>query len=165
VFARKIVRLFGHVTSEDIENEAKAVSALCFGGQCKYVVELLKHGWLTPANSDYFIDMEYCPESLEDRISQWTTISRRIGLVDAAAPPTTPRNNIETTVAPPFPEPLSNPLVQPAEPESMSLGIFWDPILQILDDITCGLVYIHGKRFVHRDLKPQNGNRPGRYKS
>jgi len=50
-----------------IENEAKPVSALRFGGH-KYVVEVLKHGWLTSEKSDYFIDMEYCPESLEDQM-------------------------------------------------------------------------------------------------
>jgi len=34
-----------------------------------------------------------------------------------------------------------------------------DDYFQIFQDITCGLIYIHGERFVHRDLKPQNGNR------
>src|SRR5271156_1433959 len=68
VFARKIVRLFGPVSEADVENEANAVSALCTGAQCKYVVEVLKHGWLTPDHSYYFIDMEYCIVTLEDLI-------------------------------------------------------------------------------------------------
>jgi hypothetical protein len=77
VFARKIIRLFGHVTTEDIENEVRAVAALCSGRECKYIVEVLKHGWLTNAYTDYFIDMEYCPETLEDRIIQWRKESSR----------------------------------------------------------------------------------------
>ena len=68
IFARKIVRRFGSVTEEDIENEAKAVSALCASAQCKYVVKVLKHGWLTNDHTFYFIDMEYCIQTLEDFI-------------------------------------------------------------------------------------------------
>jgi serine/threonine protein kinase len=68
IFARKIIRLFGEVTEEDIENEAGAVSALCTAGHSKYVVEVLKHGWLTKDHAFYFIDMEYCIQTLDDFI-------------------------------------------------------------------------------------------------
>jgi serine/threonine protein kinase len=33
-------------------------------------VDVFQHGWLTPDQTDYFIDMEYCPETLEDRITR-----------------------------------------------------------------------------------------------
>lgn len=35
--------------------------------------------------------------------------------------------------------------------------IDWEPVMDILDDMTSGLIYIHGKNIVHRDLKPRNG--------
>jgi hypothetical protein len=105
VFARKIIRLFGHVTADDIENEVRAVAALCSGRQCKYVVEVLKHGWLTNANTDYFIDMDYCPETLEERIIQWNEESRRYQLPAPFTPdpaprldPAIPENGIESVI-------------------------------------------------------------------
>lgn len=52
---------------EDIENEAKAVAALCTSGLSKYVVEVHRHGWLQDSFL-YFIDMECCDRSLEDYI-------------------------------------------------------------------------------------------------
>jgi hypothetical protein len=64
--------LIGDTTEEDVENEAWAISALC-DGKCKYVVEVFRHGWLVHM-SLYFIDMEYCDETLEKRIS---TINRK----------------------------------------------------------------------------------------
>ena len=71
IFARMIIRLFGQVTEQYIENEAKAVSVLCNGGQCKQIVEVLQHGWLTKDHSYYFVDMEYCQETIEDRIKSF----------------------------------------------------------------------------------------------
>jgi hypothetical protein len=68
IFARKIVRRFGPITEADIENEADAVSKLCTSPQCQYVVEVLKHGWLTNEHTMYFIDMEYCIQTLEEFI-------------------------------------------------------------------------------------------------
>jgi len=68
VFARKILRLFGNVRKEDIENEARAVSKICEGGKCKNIVEVISHGWLPNHNSFYYIDMEFCLETLDDRI-------------------------------------------------------------------------------------------------
>ena len=68
IFARKIIRRFGPATEQDIENEANAVSVLCTGTRCKYVVEVLRHGWLTGDHTYYFIDMEYCIQTLDDFI-------------------------------------------------------------------------------------------------
>src|SRR5256714_8141431 len=66
-FARKLIRLFAGVTRQDISDEAIAVTKLCGKGMNRFVVEVLQHGWL-PRNLIYFIDMEYCDESLEDEI-------------------------------------------------------------------------------------------------
>jgi serine/threonine protein kinase len=67
VFARKLIRLFGGVTTEDIENEARAISKLCGPGTVGNIVEVFNHGWLPRDRSCYFIDMELCSETLE----QW----------------------------------------------------------------------------------------------
>lgn len=68
VFARKILRLFGDIRRKDIDNEAKAVSKLCTAGRCRNIVEVIRHGWLPNDASYYYIDMEYCSETLNDRI-------------------------------------------------------------------------------------------------
>ena len=60
VFARKLIRLFGGVTREDIESEAGAISRLCRPGGSKFVVEVMRHGWLPRNPSYYYIDMEFC---------------------------------------------------------------------------------------------------------
>ena len=71
VFARKILRVFGDVHREDIEKEANIVSQLCTAGRCKNVVEVIRHGWLSTHSSYYYIDMEYCFETLNDRIQNY----------------------------------------------------------------------------------------------
>ena len=151
LFARKIIRLFGHVTAEDIDNEARAVSALCCGGQCKYLVDVFEHGWLTGAKTDYFIDMEYCPETLEDMMTVYTSLpDHKRPKPIASADKDTGRNGdlrVSARSAPIWSE----------EFESTSDDIEWDPILRIFEDISSGLAFIHSKRFVHRDLKPTNG--------
>src|SRR5271170_1912877 len=54
--ARKLIRLSGRVTREDIDNEAKAIGALCGPGTSKYIVEVMRHGWLPRNPSYYYID-------------------------------------------------------------------------------------------------------------
>jgi hypothetical protein len=66
-----VIRIFGDITKDDIENETRAISALC-NGKCRYVVEVLQHGWLVDM-SLYFIDMEYCNATLEDIIKAFHT--------------------------------------------------------------------------------------------
>jgi serine/threonine protein kinase len=157
VFARKIIRLCGYATTDDIENEANAVAILCSRRESKYVVEVLQHGWLTNANIHYFIDMEYCPETLEDRLHGW----KRKQQSDHLATPQVLSSTTErqTVVS-------DEDLEQTAEREVVSevdteraapSDIDWHPVLTIFLDITKGLRYIHSKGFVHRALKPKNG--------
>ena len=68
LFARKFIRASGSVTRQDIENESNTISKLCRGRHCKYVVQVEDHGWLDDTETFYFIDMEYCSETLEARI-------------------------------------------------------------------------------------------------
>jgi serine/threonine protein kinase len=166
------------VTDEDIENEVKTLSAVCAPGLCKYVVEVHRHNWL-PDNTHYFIDMELCDFTLEDHI-------REIGLgsihEDAALIPLPP---VEFGNGQKTERPLLNKPQKPVQgatnydiefdsvfrlaespeadfgPDALPAEEFnWESVLDILDDITSGLLYIHSKNVVHRDLKPKNGNNP-----
>jgi len=69
IFARKLVRDFGGVTKEDIDNEARAITKLCGPGTHANIVEVFRHGWLPYNGSYYYIDMEYCQKTLEKHIS------------------------------------------------------------------------------------------------
>lgn len=136
VFARKVIRIFGEVTKEDVENEAAVVSHICRPGQSNTVVEVYDHGWLPGLDSSYyFFDMEYCPETLEERIHH---------------------NSKYLLAAKPSAEnQISNQAISPAS--AAREGFCHDPILNILDDICLALQYLHQQDLVHRDLKPKNG--------
>lgn len=41
---------------------------MCAPGTCQYIVEVTHHGWLPYNASYYYIDMEYCQETLEQYI-------------------------------------------------------------------------------------------------
>jgi serine/threonine protein kinase len=68
VFARKLVRQFGQVTREDIDNEAKAIMKLCEGNKSDTIVEVMRHGWLPSQHTMYYIDMELCGYTLKSYI-------------------------------------------------------------------------------------------------
>jgi serine/threonine protein kinase len=159
VFARKVIRLFGPVTEDDIENEAKAVSALCTGGRCKYIVEVLKHGWLVRDQSYYFIDMEYCEETLEDRIKSFVIKQPELPIGTKQQDRDNPRLPESAPVYRPPYRPLYRPMASQIETSESEFD-GWDALIDALDDISSGLNYIHKNKFVHRDLKPRNGIKP-----
>jgi serine/threonine protein kinase len=66
IFARKLIRLSGDASRDDIEKEASAVAKLCTSGTSERIVAVLGHGWLPRNPSYYYIDMEYCPMTLEE---------------------------------------------------------------------------------------------------
>lgn len=129
VLARKLIRVFGQVLPADIENEARILSELGTS-RCPYVVEVLQHGWLEDGRTFYFIDMEFCPETLDERI-------RKTKLCACLSP------SISTST--------------PLAPEDCRCRPHWESITAILLDVVSGLIYIHEKGIVHRDLKPLNG--------
>lgn len=121
IFARKIIRKFGGVKSEDIANEVRANTKLCQPNCHNNIVEVFGCGWMPPPNASYFfIDMEYCETDLEQHIN----------------------NSIRAD---------ASDLSQITDSSSFA------DALQILDDVTCGLEFIHEHDEVHRDLKPKNG--------
>ena len=79
VFARKLVRQFGGVTRDDIDNEAKAIVKLCEGNKSDTIVEVIRHGWLPTQSTMYYIDMELCGYTLEQYIKRTTTLIYRPG--------------------------------------------------------------------------------------
>ena len=131
------------------------------------MVEVHRHDWL-PDYSLYFVDMELCDLTLEDHIRKMAVEGKLVEqirdvtdwrfLLDEVAQtvdqPTRSRvlgtNNEECGGAPTPPE--SSPDPSPADDE-----FNWESVIEILDDVTSGLIYIHRKNIVHRDLKPRNG--------
>jgi len=64
--ARKIIRLGGHISENDIKNEMRAVAKLCMTAKThKNIVSVFEYGQLS--SFLYFIDMELCDLNLE----QW----------------------------------------------------------------------------------------------
>jgi hypothetical protein len=157
----------GSVTTEDIENEAKAIS-VCAPGLCRWVVEVYRHDWLPPDYSLYFIDMESCDVTLEERIKEMgrtlIDLVSEQNMVEWSRPEKDPGVQPDKD---PDVQPNKDPGVQndrfggtsdPHTPNLPSMDeIDGETVMDILDDITSGLIYIHGKNIVHRDLKPSNG--------
>src|SRR5271154_5609931 len=68
VFARKIIRLSHRISKEEVENEARVVSALCEKSKNANIVQVVEHGWLCGAFNVYYIDMELGAFALADYI-------------------------------------------------------------------------------------------------
>jgi serine/threonine protein kinase len=56
------------VTREDIDNEARAIAKLCGPDASVFIVQVFRNAWLPHNPSYYFIDMEYCTQTLENYI-------------------------------------------------------------------------------------------------
>lgn len=66
-FARKLIRPFGAVTGEDIENEARAITKPYGYRAMRNIIDVWRHGWL-PGASVYYIEMELCSMTLATHI-------------------------------------------------------------------------------------------------
>jgi serine/threonine protein kinase len=115
-------------TRRQIEQEVSAITALGHGAD-ENVIQILRHGWLDPEESVYFIDMELCDRNLSEFIMEpldWTSFS----CVD-------------------HPEYLRD-----KDPP-----IWWrtSEIMRVNFQLVNGTEYIHRRDMVHRDLKPTNG--------
>jgi serine/threonine protein kinase len=152
VFARKIVRIFGDITSEDAESEGRMFSELCRLGHSKAVVEVIKYGWLPRHPLMYYMDMEYCPETLESCIhgaGQKAQGSESGSVLDSG----TDQMEVESLST------RMNQATTTRDESNMPSPEFdWESVVDIIDDINRGLVYLHQNGTVHRDLKPKNGN-------
>jgi hypothetical protein len=108
--------------------------------------------------------MEYCPETLEDRLIRWKCQSERVALssITAVGQVATRKNYHQEQTAGDTEIVSAQTAEVEVVPEvdterAAPPDIDWHPVLTIFLDITKGLRYIHSKGFVHRDLKPKNG--------
>ena len=164
-FARKLIRTSGSVTRKDIENEAAVISKLCQAGysSCKNVVEVYGHGWLDKTKIFYFIDMEYCSETLEARIrsppkhtEQNNVRLHHVGNIESQEQHIEDRHvgglGHEGLPSPNVPEfARENPEVHDV------LQFDFESVARIVKDIVSGLIHLHENEIVHGDLKPANG--------
>jgi|SRR5277367_5984120 len=134
IFARKLLRPFGSVTKDDIENEVKAVTNISMGGGHDHIIELLGHGPLR-ASDYYYIDMKLCEFDLEKYICN------------------SDRENLLI-----YPEPYPQRLSPVYFTKWSSVREKRENVWTIMDHISAGLEFLHKQGYAHRDLKPRNGN-------
>jgi serine/threonine protein kinase len=155
--------VFSDSSEEDIEHEAQVVSNLCVPGNGNGVVEVIRHGWFPDGPKYYYIDMEYCSETLEERVIRGVSQAEENGVgtklqLRNMAP--TLLSGTSTRNAHPSTTDRTPPVDMDEESQfrqSVAMELDWVSILNILDDIVRALVYIHENGAVHRDLKPRNG--------
>jgi serine/threonine protein kinase len=133
LFARKLIRLYGHSTHDDVEREVRAIIRVC-DGQHPNIIKILRHGWLDegrPTFYFYYIDMELCDMDLEYYIYR-------------------DRSTFTDYMTPSF---LNPAFVLRDCSRRVHLLNSWT----IANQITQGLESIHSSGLTHRDLKPRNG--------
>jgi serine/threonine protein kinase len=108
-------------------------------GLSNTVVEVTKHGWLP--GSIYYIDMEYCSETLESYVGRQV-----LGSDNELR-----RGDVNSLSTRPIPVPATDDTAVP------SSGFDWQSVVDIIQEINKGLIYLHQNQVVHRDLKPKNG--------
>src|ERR1700737_82167 len=72
LFARKVVRVLGQVTEQDLLKYARVVDELNVSRHDN-LVQVLNHGWLPESSSFYFIDMELCSYDFSEYIQNGNT--------------------------------------------------------------------------------------------
>jgi len=154
------------VTREEIENEAAVISQLC-RGVCKNIVEVMQHGWLPRNRALYYIDMECCQETLEHRIrgkvqpqaeSAWGRERMEAQPAGSRVKKVEERDIVANLAGRYIPaDTAGNPVDEVTDEVSTQIEFDWKPVVDIIDDISSALIYIHERGTVHRDLKPQNG--------
>lgn len=147
--------------------EATVIAKISRAGRNKNVVTVLKHGWLPQQSDTYYIDMEYCVTTLHARIQEGVlgneTFPQGLGssstdtvveMEQAQSPQYqgVDRGSRDTGVF--FPSEITEADV--SSKLSLAAEIDWRSVLDIIEDIVSGLVYLHGQNIVHRDLKPWN---------
>jgi len=127
-------------------------------------VEVYAHGWLEKTQSLYFIDMEYCSETLKARIGSGVPKFAKHNdayVKRVSAPPTESleqkangisrssncaKEDLDTSI----------PIPKTREDGSAVLDFDFESVVEIVEDIVSGLIYLHEHKTVHRDLKPGN---------
>jgi len=73
MFARKILRVFGQVTQNDIDSEIRAIALLCMHYRHPNIVPVLDYGGLGSLGrpSECYIDMELCYGDLSGFLSTY----------------------------------------------------------------------------------------------
>jgi serine/threonine protein kinase len=150
LFARKLIRLHAGFPKEDLDNEVETLVTLSQPELTDTVVEALKHDWLQLDSIDewYYIDMEYCPRSLEDYINGVQQQDE-----DPPGPASPPYGEQGQRLGTSVETPMDRTVHDPEEME-----FDWEPVVEIVFDIASGLVYLHDQSIVHRDLKPSKGS-------
>jgi len=79
-----VIRPFGGVTKDDVDNEVRALKKLC-QTQHPNIVQVFDYGYLNSETSLYFIDMELCNISLrsyldgqeQKDLTTWSSIAKK----------------------------------------------------------------------------------------